>query len=124
MPSDVHHTVVRIAQRQKLLIWIILLQLLLYGLVFGTAFLVTPMPDLVYGVLGLFQIALGLGGLIAVFLLASLVYNAAIGALLAVLMVVPLINLIVLLTVNAKAMNTLRRNDISVGFLGAKLKSE
>lgn len=55
-----------------------------------------------------------------VFLLATKLYGAVVGILLGILTLIPLIGLLVLLSVNGKATQTLKDNGISVGLLGAK----
>jgi hypothetical protein len=57
-----------------------------------------------------------------IFLLASKLYSLMVGILLGLLTIlVPIIGIIVLLVVNAKATSVLRQNGITVGLSGAKL---
>jgi hypothetical protein len=56
-----------------------------------------------------------------VFLLAMKVYGTGVGILLGLLTLIPLVGLIVLLRVNAKATSVLQQNGIKVGLLGADL---
>jgi hypothetical protein len=60
-------------------------------------------------------------GTTLVFLLAIKVYGTRVGILLGILTLIPLVSLIVLLRVNAKATSVLRQNGIKVGLLGADL---
>jgi len=71
--------------------------------------------------LGVLAVALAIiaVSMIAIFLLANELYNAGIGVLCAILMIVPCIQLITLLIVNGKATSFLQQNGIKVGFMGA-----
>ena len=53
-------------------------------------------------------------------MLAIAIYNTAMGIVLSILTLVPLVGLIILLIVNGKATGILRANGIKVGLLGAK----
>jgi hypothetical protein len=70
--------------------------------------------------LGVLVVALAIAALsmVAIFLLAKELYNAGIGVLCAILMIVPCISLITLLIVNGKATSFLQQNGIKVGFMG------
>jgi hypothetical protein len=72
---------------------------------------------------GLLALVLGLPvavfGMVAIFLLANELYNAGVGVLCAVLMIVPCISLITLLIVNGQATGYLQRHGVKVGFMGA-----
>jgi len=72
-------------------------------------------------VIGLCVAVVALVGAVFVFLLAIKVYGAALGIVLGLLCIVPLLGLIVLLVVNGKATRVLQQNRIRVGLLGAKL---
>src|SRR5262245_31780835 len=69
-------------------------------------------------VLGVGVLVVGLVGLVFTFLLSMKVYNIGLGILLGILAIIPLIGLLVLLMVNAKATRVLRDNGIEVGLLG------
>ena len=56
--------------------------------------------------------------MVSVFMLANELYNAGIGTLCAILMIVPCVSLIVLLVVNQKATSLLQSNGVRVGFFG------
>lgn len=56
-----------------------------------------------------------------VFLLAVKLYGTALGIVLGILSLIPLIGLLVLLGVNGKATSVLRANGVKVGLLGARL---
>ena len=56
-----------------------------------------------------------------VFQLSSRVYSTSTGVVLGILTVVPCIGLVVLVTVNGKATEILKKNGIKVGLLGASL---
>jgi len=58
--------------------------------------------------------------MVFVFLLATKLYGTALGVLLGILTIIPLVGLIILLIVNAKAIKILRAAGIDVGLLGAK----
>jgi len=70
--------------------------------------------------LGVLAVALAIAAfsMVAIFLLANELYNAGIGVLCAILMIVPCIQLITLLIVNGKATSFLQQNGIKVGFMG------
>ncbi len=78
-------------------------------------------PEGLQPVLGLGILALGLVGTIFVFMLAVKVYSTGVGILLGILTFIPCIGLIVLLLVNGKATDVLKRNGIKVGLLGANI---
>ena len=59
-------------------------------------------------------------GAVFVFLLALRVYGVALGIILSLLTLVPLLGLLILLVVNGKATSELKRNGIRIGLLGAK----
>ncbi len=71
--------------------------------------------------LALGVVAVGIAGMIFVFLLAARVYGIGLGILLDILALIPCIGLIVLLVVNGRATAILRQNGIKVGLLGADL---
>jgi hypothetical protein len=63
---------------------------------------------------------LGIISTVCVFLLSTRVYSTGVGVTLAILTLVPLIGLIVLLIINGKATDILKKNGIHVGLLGAR----
>jgi hypothetical protein len=62
-------------------------------------------------------------GVVYAFMLAISLYDTAMGIVLGILTLVPLLGLIVLLIVNGRATRTLRRHGIRVGLLGANPSS-
>ena len=70
--------------------------------------------------MGILAVALAIAvfAMVAIFLLANELYNAGIGVLCAILMIVPCISLITLLVVNGKATGYLQQNGVKVGFMG------
>ena len=72
-------------------------------------------------VLGIASFGVGIVAMVFVFLLATKIYSTGVGVLLGILTLIPLIGLIVLLIVNAKATGILKQNGIKVGLLGAKM---
>jgi hypothetical protein len=58
---------------------------------------------------------------VCIFVLAMSLYSPAVGVLLGILALVPIIGLIVLLVVNGKATKVLREHGLKVGLMGAKL---
>ena len=68
---------------------------------------------------GLGLVAAALTGMVFVFMLAMALYNPALGIILGILTLVPLLGLLVLLMVNNKATTELRQHGITVGLLGA-----
>ncbi len=81
------------------------------------------LPPEIRPLVGLGVLVVGLVGAVFVFLLAIKVYGTALGIVLGILSLVPLIGLIVLLIVNGKATGVLKQNGINVGLLGADLSA-
>lgn len=79
-----------------------------------------PFSTLVLLAAGLLIVVLSI---VSIFLLAKEVFNNAVGAVFAFMMIIPVISLIVLLVVNQKATRLLQTNGIKVGFMGAKQNS-
>ncbi len=96
----------------------ILVCILLYFAAVGGQFFIPPELQLllVLGVLGV-----GITGFVFVILLAAKVYDTALGILLGILTVIPLIGLFILLNVSRKATQILQQNGHKVGLLGADL---
>lgn len=103
-----------IALRQKGIIYCILGYLLCVVLQF-----VVPMP--VTLLLGLACLGAAVTGAVFVFMLSLSIYSTGVGILLGILTLIPLLGLIVLLVINAKATSILRAHRIHVGLLGASL---
>ncbi len=115
-PSD-RKRIRDIAWRQRIILYCILIQVILYA----ATFMVPPEFQ------PLLAIPLLLTILVAAFELCFLamgLYGVATGILATLLTLIPLIGLIVLLIVNGKATSILRENGIEVGLLGAKGKIE
>jgi hypothetical protein len=68
-------------------------------------------------------LAIAIVSMVAIFLLANELYNAGIGVLCAILMIVPCIALLTLVIVNGKATSFLQQHGIKVGFMGANPNS-
>ena len=79
-------------------------------------------PPEVRPIVGLLALAASITAAVFVFMLALALYNTAAGIVLGILTLIPLVGLIVLLVINGKATNTLRRHNIRVGLLGADAK--
>jgi energy-coupling factor transporter transmembrane protein EcfT len=118
-----------VAVNQKGILVCILLQILVPLLIL-IVFVAIRQPVLTAGPKGepevnpvftLVAMVIGLVGLVFVFRLSMRVYSTAVGALLAILTLVPLLGLIVLVMVNGKATKILRQNGHHVGLLGANL---
>ncbi len=71
--------------------------------------------------LGLVYIVVGIIAAVCIFILALSLYNTALGIVLGILTLIPVVGLIVLLVVNSKATTVLRQNGLKVGLMGAKL---
>ena len=75
------------------------------------------------GISGLLALVVGIPviifGMVAIYLLANQLYNAVIGVVCALLMIVPCISLLTLLIVNQKATTYLQERGVKVGFMGA-----
>lgn len=96
----------------------IILCILIYVCMFVGQFL---LPEDLRLLFLLALIPLGVTATVFVFLLATKVYNPALGAILGILTLVPCIGLIVLLIINTKATTLLKSRDIYVGLLGARM---
>jgi hypothetical protein len=96
----------------------ILLCILAYLVLVGLSFVVPPE---VRPMLALAIIPVGITGTVFVFLLAIKVYSPVAGAALGILTLLPCIGIVVLLIINAKATDILKKNGIRVGLLGASL---
>ena len=116
----------KIASGQRLVIRSILLYFTVIGLQFASAAIPAD-SGLLLAVLGLF-LAAGLGtivlGLLGIWRLATgLGHHPVIVFMLLIVMMLPLIGLLALLSLNARATTELRKGGYRVGLLGAK-KSE
>lgn len=69
----------------------------------------------------LLLVGVGLASMVFIFLLAMKVYSTALGVVLGIGALFPLIGLIILLMVNGKATRILKENGIHVGLLGANV---
>ncbi|MEX0700517.1 MAG: hypothetical protein WD069_00330 [Planctomycetales bacterium] len=63
-------------------------------------------------------VPIGMFSMVAVFLLAREFFHPALAVLCSLLMLAPCISLLMLFVVNQRATSYLRRNGVSVGFLG------
>ena len=105
-----------IALRQKVILICILLQIL--------CLLAMPLiPAEAVGLIQLVYLGTVVVGAIFVLLLAMRVYGPAGGLLLGFFALVPLLGIVILLLVNARATYRLRQAGIRVGLLGANLAS-
>lgn len=80
-------------------------------------------PQQLVPILGLAVLATGVVAAVFVFMLAIRLYGTAVGVVLGILTLIPVVGLIVLLIVNGKATSTLKSNNIQVGLMGADPKS-
>ena len=69
--------------------------------------------------LGIAAFGASITGAVFVFMLSLTIYSKAVGIVLGILTLIPLIGLVVLLIINSKATKILKANNISVGLLGA-----
>ncbi|MGF1635299.1 MAG: hypothetical protein ACFCVE_15735 [Phycisphaerae bacterium] len=74
-------------------------------------------------VLGVAVLGVVVTAAVFVFMLAIRIFGTAVGVVLGILTLIPLIGLIVLLVVNSKATGILRRHGVQVGLLGADPKT-
>jgi hypothetical protein len=124
-PSTSGPSVRTVALAQRFIMWVILGSILLMlSLVMGAA--ITPsggMPQLVViGLLILIRLALLALMMVGVYKLSAALGLGVVTCVLYVIgMIIPLVNLIILLSVNQKATNLLKRNGIKVGLMGASL---
>jgi hypothetical protein len=110
-PGLLRETLREIASRQRAIILCILVYLTA-----ALVHFVVPFP--INAIASLAAVAAGITGAVFVFMLTIKIYGAGLGIVLGILTLVPIIGLIVLLFVNAKATGILKQNNIPVGFLG------
>ena len=103
-----------IAKHQKGILVCILIQMLIFGLQFAA-------PPQLRPLVGLAFLVASLAGTVFVFMLAMKVYSTGMGICFGILTIVPCVGLIMLLVVNSKATEVLKKNGIKVGLLGANL---
>jgi hypothetical protein len=101
-----------IALRQRAVMYCILAYLLLVVCQFA-------LPPGLRWILGLAALAVSVAAAVFVFMLALAVYNTGTGVVLGILTLIPIVGLIVLLVINSRATNILRRHGIRVGLMGA-----
>ncbi len=128
--DDDAKTVLRIASRQRLLIWAILCQLLVFLGPFAVALAATAagapieLSESGYGVvltvLTAAYLVAAVVAFFAVIVLACEFYGSVFGVLIGMLTVVPLLGTLILLSVNQRATHALLRSEVAVGFMGAK----
>jgi uncharacterized membrane protein len=104
----------QIAIYQKALLVCVLLYILV---ILGSLFI----PQDVRWVILIPAVPVALGAMASVFLLATKVYNVALGIFLGLLTLVPILGLVMLLVINSAATSALQTSGIRVGFLGASL---
>jgi hypothetical protein len=101
-----------IAVRQRGIMFCILGYLVLVAAQFAV-------PEELRIIPALLAVAVSVAAAVFVFMLALSVYNTAAGIVLGILTLVPLIGLIILLIINARATRILRQHGIRVGLMGA-----
>jgi hypothetical protein len=116
--SGEHRDVRAVAVYQKGILVCILISLLS---IFGEIVVRFTMPEPLVIPIELLGFAVGLAGMVFVFLLSTKVFGIVLGILLGILTVVPCLGLLVLLIINGKATSVLRQNGHRVGLLGARL---
>ena len=107
-PADVRE----VASRQRAIMLCILVYLIAVVCQFA-------LPVTMRWVLGLGIFALGIVAAVFIFMLAIKLYSSGLGIVLGILTLIPVVGLIVLLIVNAKATRLLKAHGIRVGLLGA-----
>ena len=110
----------KIAVRQKVLLFCILIYIVCSLSLFLIPAVAGDGANEAAMLVSLAMLVNGVVGAVFVFLLATGVFGTAIGILLGLLALIPLVGLLVLLLVNGRATRMLRDNGISVGLLGAK----
>lgn len=111
---------IRVAQRQRTLLWIILAAVLVYPLAIALA-TVSPVGG---AIVLLFQLGLQIAGLVQVVrLFAALKTGIMLRIIYIVLLFIPLINLVVLLVASGQATSVLKLAGANVGLMGVP-KSE
>lgn len=114
MTSHQRDYLVSIARYQRCIIFAILAYVVVLVVQFA-------MPKAMWPLFGLAALPVLLGSVVCVFLLACKLYGAPNGVLLGLLSFIPLVGLVVLLRVNAKATQVLKDNGVRVGLLGASV---
>ena len=117
MPTNLTEIQIReVAARQKAIIYCILG----YVGLMVVSFAIPRNQPLAAMALLLCYLAMLVTAAICFFRLAIRFFHPVMAVLMMIVMVVPLLNLLVLLTVNGKAINLLTRNGVKVGLLGAR----
>jgi hypothetical protein len=106
----------QIAQQQRGIIYCILAEVVVMVLI---ATVGRSAPLLAFA-LDLAYLAIGITGAVFLFMLSISLYNTALGIILGILSLIPLLGLLILLMVNNKATTTLREHGVKVGLMGAK----
>ncbi|MFZ5829941.1 MAG: hypothetical protein ACOY3P_07625 [Planctomycetota bacterium] len=116
-----------IALYQKAIVFCVLAEIVLYVALFMLPAIQTSGPGssifvgLVAILVVLLSILVVVAAVVFVALLATQLYNLAVGIICAVLTVVPCVGLLVLLILSQKATNVLKQHGYSVGLLGARM---
>ncbi len=101
-----------IAQRQKIILLCILVELIAAGCQFLAPVPIRPL----FAILGL---GVNIVASVFVFMLAIKIYGTGLGITLGILTLIPCLGLLILLIVNGKATALLRAGGLKVGLLGA-----
>jgi hypothetical protein len=110
----------QIAKAQKNVLYVLLAQIL-FNVVAIPAVVSSPDNVALGVIIQIVGFGLSIAALVVLYLLASKVYNLALGILCAILGLVPCLNLLTLLIVNSKATRTLQAAGFKVGLMGADL---
>ena len=105
----------RVAKYQRRVLFALLANILLYGIFL---FLRGMGLEGVAGLVALGLLGIALFAMVAVFLLATEVYNVVVAIIFAPVMLIPCISLLALAAVNQRATTFLQARGIKVGFMG------
>jgi hypothetical protein len=105
----------QVASRQRAIMLCILGYIVAYVLIFVS-------PPALKIVFALVVLGLQITAAVFVFMLSLSVYNTAVGIVMGILTLIPIVGLIPLLIINGKATRILRAHGVHVGLLGANPK--
>ncbi len=115
-PTGPNANLRKIAKQQRTLMYCILSEIFI---LLASMVLRGSLPPILAILLYLAYVGIAVTATVYVFMLAISLYNVALGVVLGILTLVPLVGLLILLTVNGKATRVLRAHGVRVGLLGA-----
>lgn len=130
MPYHTTYDLPSIARYQKYVLYGLLANILAILLIFTIPQLIVtvapgalnPFAATLLPILQIFYLAVAVAVFVSSILLGIKVYHPALGAILAIMTLIPCLGLICLLVLNSQATTILQKNGIRVGLMGARWK--